>query len=33
MKNGRFYENPCDEELERLMERYPDLTHATQFER
>ena len=27
-----FYENPCDEELERLMARYPDLTHATQFE-
>ena len=27
-----FYENPCDEELERLMRRYPDLTHATQFE-
>lgn len=27
-----FYENPCDEELERLMKRYPDLTHATQFE-
>ncbi len=26
-----FYENPCDEELERLMARYPDLTHATQF--
>jgi len=27
-----FYENPCDEEIERLMARYPDLTHATQFE-
>jgi starch synthase (maltosyl-transferring) len=27
-----FYKNPCDEELERLMRRYPDLTHATQFE-
>ncbi len=27
-----FYENPCDEELELLMKRYPDLTHATQFE-
>ena len=26
-----FYENPCDEELVRLMERNPDLTHATQF--
>ena len=26
-----FYENPCGEELERLMARYPDLTHATQF--
>ena len=27
-----FYENPCDEELERLMKRYPDLTHGKQFE-
>ena len=27
-----FYENPCGEELEHLMARYPDLTHATQFE-
>ena len=27
-----FYENPCDEELERLMRHYPDLTHATKFE-
>jgi starch synthase (maltosyl-transferring) len=27
-----FYENPCDEELERLMAPYPDLAHATQFE-
>jgi starch synthase (maltosyl-transferring) len=27
-----FYENPCDEKLERLMARYPDLTHATRFE-
>lgn len=26
-----FYENPCDEELSRLMDRYPDLTHATKF--
>ena len=27
-----FYENPCNEELERLMGHYPDLTHATKFE-
>jgi starch synthase (maltosyl-transferring) len=27
-----FYEDPCDEELKRLMERYPDLEHATQFQ-
>lgn len=26
------YEDPCDESLIELMERYPDLTNATQFE-
>ena len=31
-ENRSFYENPCDEELGLLMARYPDLTHATQFE-
>jgi starch synthase (maltosyl-transferring) len=24
-----FYENPCSEDLDRLMAKYPDLTHAT----
>ncbi len=28
-----FYENPCDEELDRLMASYPDLAHATQYEK
>ncbi len=27
-----FYENPCNEELDRLMANYPDLTHATRYE-
>ena len=27
-----FCESPCDEELQRLMGLYPDLTHATQFD-
>jgi starch synthase (maltosyl-transferring) len=26
-----FYENPCDEELQTLMARYPDLAHATRY--
>lgn len=26
------YDNPCTEELLKLMSRYPDLTHATRFE-
>jgi len=26
-----FYDNPCDEELQRLMASYPDLTHATRY--
>jgi len=27
-----FYENPCNDELDRMMARYPDLTHATRYE-
>jgi len=26
-----FYDNPCDEELQRLMASYPDLAHATRY--
>jgi len=26
-----FYENPCTEELDRLMASYPDLAHASQY--
>jgi len=25
------YENPCDDELQQLMARYPDVTHATRY--
>lgn len=32
-REGRaFYENPCTEELDRLMVKYPNLTHATWYD-